>query len=362
LDDGDHTYLYGPSLTPVAQVDGSGTVQYLHGDLLGSVRTITDNAGAVVGASTFDAFGSRIAHTGTSDSLFGFTGNWTDPDTHLVHLRARDYDPATGQFLTVDPAVDSTQQPYAYTGNSLVQRTDPSGLDWIQDAYDAAVDVAIGGAGALNCILEQAAAFTAGALDSLTFGVSSVVLGAVVPGYNDFVAGHEAAFTAGSITVTVIQIAIAMVTTAGAVIALIAVKLAAKAALKAEGKAAARAATTLEREGLLGVERGAANSGRTVAMGRNMPDRVIPYAQRNGYGHYHGTPKFVPRGVIERISPRALEKVDIWFNKRWIQGEMRNGSRIVDIGEPAGYRPSQFYSLEREQISRYGNYFQDFQP
>ena len=76
LDDGDHAYLYGPSLTPVAQVDGSGTVEYLHGDLLGSVRTITDSTGAVVGASTFDAFGSRIAHTGAGDSAFGFTGNW----------------------------------------------------------------------------------------------------------------------------------------------------------------------------------------------------------------------------------------------------------------------------------------------
>lgn len=66
------------------------------------MRTITDSSGAVVGASTFDAFGARTAHTGTADSLFGFTGNWTDPDTGLVHLRARDYDPTTGQFLSVD--------------------------------------------------------------------------------------------------------------------------------------------------------------------------------------------------------------------------------------------------------------------
>jgi hypothetical protein len=82
--------VYGPSLTPVAQVDEAGTVEYLHGDLLGSVRSITDSSGAVVGASTFDAFGSRAAHTGAADSAFGFTGGWTDPVTGLVHLRARD--------------------------------------------------------------------------------------------------------------------------------------------------------------------------------------------------------------------------------------------------------------------------------
>jgi RHS repeat-associated protein len=44
----------------------------------------------------------------------GYSGNWTDELTGLVYLRARDYDPSTGQFLSVDPAVSSTQQPYAY--------------------------------------------------------------------------------------------------------------------------------------------------------------------------------------------------------------------------------------------------------
>jgi hypothetical protein len=40
------------------------------------------------------------------------------------------YDPATGQFLSVDPAVDATGQPYAYAGDDPVNRTDPSGLWW----------------------------------------------------------------------------------------------------------------------------------------------------------------------------------------------------------------------------------------
>lgn len=49
-------------------------------------------------------------------------------------MRARDYDPSTGQFLTVDPAVDQTRQPYAYTGNNPLTRTDPTGLDFWEDA------------------------------------------------------------------------------------------------------------------------------------------------------------------------------------------------------------------------------------
>jgi hypothetical protein len=40
----------------------------------------------------------------------------------------RYYDPATGQFLSVDPLVDATGQPYAYTGDDPVNCTDKIGL------------------------------------------------------------------------------------------------------------------------------------------------------------------------------------------------------------------------------------------
>jgi hypothetical protein len=106
----------------------------------------------------------------------------------------------------------------------------------------------------------------------------------------------------------------------------------------------------------------ATSSERTVAMGRSMADRVIPYAEKKGYNLYKGTPKWFPRTAVEKVSPRALEKTDLWFNKRWINGEMRNGSRIVDIGEPSGYPPSVFYNMERDQVSGYWNYVQDVQP
>ena len=40
----------------------------------------------------------------------------------------RYYDPGTGQFLSVDPLVDATGQPYAYTGDDPVNGVDPNGL------------------------------------------------------------------------------------------------------------------------------------------------------------------------------------------------------------------------------------------
>jgi hypothetical protein len=40
----------------------------------------------------------------------------------------RYYDPQTGQFLSVDPLVDETGEPYAYAADDPVDNTDPSGL------------------------------------------------------------------------------------------------------------------------------------------------------------------------------------------------------------------------------------------
>jgi hypothetical protein len=45
-----------------------------------------------------------------------------------VGLVGRYYDPATGQFVNVDPLVDMTGQPYAYTGNDPVNGVHPDGL------------------------------------------------------------------------------------------------------------------------------------------------------------------------------------------------------------------------------------------
>ena len=50
------------------------------------------------------------------------------PATGFYYLRNRYYDPATAQFLTIDPAVSQTQAPYTYTSDSPLNATDPEGL------------------------------------------------------------------------------------------------------------------------------------------------------------------------------------------------------------------------------------------
>jgi RHS repeat-associated protein len=128
MSDGSLDFIYGPLATPLAQVSRSTShVDYLHSDLIGSVRWITDSSATVTSSKQFAPYGSQVKSSGIAESPIGFTGAWTDPDTDLVYLRSRDLDPKTGQFLTVDPAVDTTGEPYAYASGNPVQKIDPSG-------------------------------------------------------------------------------------------------------------------------------------------------------------------------------------------------------------------------------------------
>ncbi|MDX3457245.1 polymorphic toxin-type HINT domain-containing protein [Streptomyces sp. ME02-8801-2C] len=62
----------------------------------------------------------------------GFVGGTVDKTTGLTHLSAREYDPSTGRFLSVDPIMDLTDPQqingYSYSSNSPVTFADPSGL------------------------------------------------------------------------------------------------------------------------------------------------------------------------------------------------------------------------------------------
>lgn len=128
LDDDTHRYLYGPAAVPIAQFDASGDVEYLYADNVGSVRNIADRSGSLTATFDYTEYGIPDGVHGTATSAFGYAYGWTDPDTGIVNLRARDYDPATAQFLQIDPAVDQTQEAYAYASNRPIGLSDPSGL------------------------------------------------------------------------------------------------------------------------------------------------------------------------------------------------------------------------------------------
>ncbi len=95
---------------------------------LGSTPLLTDTSGAVVGTTSDSPYGQMTAQSGTVTTPFGFAGQYTDSQTGLVYMRARWYDPGTGQFLSQDPLVLLTQQPYTYVADNPLKYTDPMGL------------------------------------------------------------------------------------------------------------------------------------------------------------------------------------------------------------------------------------------
>src|SRR5271170_4981658 len=102
----------------VEQINNStGEVLYLHHDQQGSTRLLTGSTGKTEGSYSYNPYGTP-EHTGTATTPLGYDAQYTSTDTGLIYLRNRVYDPATAQFLTVDPLEMYTGEPYGYAGDN----------------------------------------------------------------------------------------------------------------------------------------------------------------------------------------------------------------------------------------------------
>ena len=121
-------FMYGPSNLTIEQINNStGAVTYLHHDQQGSTRLLTGSTGTVTGKCSYSAYGTPTCEGATTTPL-GYDGQYTNSDTGLIYMRARVYDPATAQFLSRDPLAAITGEPYSYTGDNPLNRSDPAGL------------------------------------------------------------------------------------------------------------------------------------------------------------------------------------------------------------------------------------------
>ncbi len=129
LTDSTNAYIYNSSIAPFEQVNlTTGVTTYLITDATGSARAVMSEEGKIEATTNYDAYGNPTTKEGLSSyTPFGFAGSYTD-STGLIYLINRYYDPATGQFISVDPLVAQTGQPYSYTGGDPVNLTDPSGM------------------------------------------------------------------------------------------------------------------------------------------------------------------------------------------------------------------------------------------
>lgn len=139
LSDGANEYVTGGSGNLLVQTPlgaGGGAALYSVDDLLGSTRVLTNGSAQAQGTAAYDPFGGSKATSGTASSSLGFAGQLT-VDT-LQYLRARYYDPSTGQFLSRDGAGGGAGNPlslnrYAYGLNDPLALSDPSGQDGVCD-------------------------------------------------------------------------------------------------------------------------------------------------------------------------------------------------------------------------------------
>ncbi|MGW1013053.1 RHS repeat domain-containing protein [Streptomyces termitum] len=110
----------GKLLFTLSDHHGTGTVQ------------ITADAAQTVTRRKTSLFGEARGPqpTGwTGDK--GFIGGTRDADSGLTHIGAREYDPALGRFVSVDPILEAdkpqTMNGYSYAGNNPVTFSDPTG-------------------------------------------------------------------------------------------------------------------------------------------------------------------------------------------------------------------------------------------
>jgi RHS repeat-associated protein len=152
----------------LAETDAAGTpiaVYHTSAEGFGDVRAITDPATGDTAVPMYShsggvnrvydgdqvrqsivlrAYGEVVAvndasgrqPTVTHNAQFGV---FRDPETGLLYMRQRWYDPATKQFLSPDPSgiEAGSENPYLFAGADPVNHTDPEGLDFLErDAND----------------------------------------------------------------------------------------------------------------------------------------------------------------------------------------------------------------------------------
>ena len=123
-------FVYAGGTAPAYLVRG-GIAHRLVTDHVGSVRLVVNaDTGVVVQRLDYDSFGRVTQDTNPGFQPFGFAGGLYDTATGLVHFDAREYDPATGRWLSKDPigfaGLDANL--YRYALNDPVNLTDPNGL------------------------------------------------------------------------------------------------------------------------------------------------------------------------------------------------------------------------------------------
>ena len=129
ISDGTNYYVYGPLLfggtAPIEQISGSTST--FVASIQSGVQDAFSSSGTEQERAQYSLYGTQTITSGTKVTPFGFQGSYTDA-TGFIFLINRYYDPSSTQFLSIDPDIAETHQPYDYVGNDPLNLSDPLGL------------------------------------------------------------------------------------------------------------------------------------------------------------------------------------------------------------------------------------------
>jgi RHS repeat-associated protein len=153
ISDGNSDYVYGLDQSqPILQITADGStpvVDLLCQDSNENIRGFVQLSGgttsyndSLVSYVDYDAYGNAITQSGgslvtgglsaeTGGYIYSTTGEGFGDSfldqTGLDYLESRYFDPVSSQFVSMDPLVQSTGQPYDYAGDNPISSSDPSG-------------------------------------------------------------------------------------------------------------------------------------------------------------------------------------------------------------------------------------------
>ncbi|HWQ71442.1 MAG TPA: RHS repeat-associated core domain-containing protein, partial [Desulfitobacteriaceae bacterium] len=123
-------YLRGINL--IFSEDSQGAQEYYLFNGHGDVVQLTGTDGNVSKSYDYDAFGVEKNPDANDTNPFRYSGEYLDSETNTYYLRARNYDPTTGRFLSEDTNTGKATDPlslnlYTYCSNNPIRYIDTTG-------------------------------------------------------------------------------------------------------------------------------------------------------------------------------------------------------------------------------------------
>jgi RHS repeat-associated protein len=132
-------YTFGNMLVSQTRNPSASPVTSFYGyDAHRNIAFLTDATGTVTDTYDYDAWGNVVAATVSTPNTRLYEGQEFDPDIGLINLRARQYNPSTGRFLTIDPLMGRLLKPTSLN-RYLSADADPENL-WDPNGSQVAIE------------------------------------------------------------------------------------------------------------------------------------------------------------------------------------------------------------------------------